>query len=68
MRWMRGTVEPFIRTMRNGKHLCVGRPILPPRRWFDRDAFAMPTRAPLFAYLQTLNPIDNLVPAPIAPQ
>ena len=54
----------FIQTMRNGRHLGAGRPILPPMPWpgvrqqSDADLRAM------FAYLQSLPPIHNSVPAP----
>lgn len=62
------TADQFIQTMRTGKHLGVGRPILPPMPWqqigklTDRDLRAM------FAYLKSMKPIDNLVPAPTPPK
>jgi mono/diheme cytochrome c family protein len=62
------TTEDFTKAMRTGKHLGVGRPILPPMPWFavaalnDRDIKA------LFAYLKSVKPIANAVPAPIPPK
>ncbi|HKP58603.1 MAG TPA: hypothetical protein VJV78_17880 [Polyangiales bacterium] len=54
----------FIDTVRSGRHLGAGRPILPPMPWpslrqqSDADLRAM------FAYLQSLPAIHNPVPAP----
>ena len=62
------TAEQFIKTMRTGKHLGIGRSILPPMPWFslagltDRDLNA------IFAYLASVKPIENPVPQPIAPK
>jgi hypothetical protein len=62
------TVEMFIQAMRTGKHQGKGRPILPPMPypWFakltDADLRAV------FAYLQSIPPIPNKVPAPIDPE
>ncbi|HZQ59913.1 MAG TPA: diheme cytochrome c-553, partial [Casimicrobiaceae bacterium] len=62
------TVDQFIQAMRTGKHLGVGRPILPPMPWqqigklTDRDLRA------IYAYLKSLKPIDNQVPAPTPPK
>ncbi len=57
-------VEDFIKTMRTGKHLGVGRPIQPPMPWTglgqltDRDLNAV------FSYLKAQPPIRNVVPQP----
>ena len=54
--------EIFIKAMRTGKHMGTSRPIMPPMPWQayaqlnDEDLKAM------WAYLQTVPPIDNLVP------
>jgi len=62
------TADQFAKTMRTGKHLGVGRPMLPPMPWFnvavlnDRDLRAM------FAYLKSIKPIQNQVPAPVPPK
>ena len=57
----------FVMTIRSGRHLGRGRPILPPmplqpiRNLTDDDLRAV------FAYLQTLPPIVNDVPDPVLP-
>lgn len=59
--------EDFIQTMRTGKHLGVGRQVLPPMPWSsfgqltDRDLIAV------FSYLKAQPPIRNLVPQPTLP-
>ena len=61
------TEELFIKTMRTGKHLGAGPPILPPMPWFNLEHLTDEDLKAMFAYLQTLKPIRNLVPAPIPP-
>ena len=61
------TEEIFINTMRTGKHMGAGRPILPPMPWFNLEHLADEDLKAIFAYLQSLKPIKNLVPAPIPP-
>ncbi|KAF0190447.1 MAG: putative lipoprotein [Gammaproteobacteria bacterium] len=61
------TPEIFIQAMRTGKHAGTGRDILPPMPWMD---FALMTDEDLravFAYLKSLPPISNVVPAPVPP-
>ena len=59
--------EMFIKTLREGKFMGVGRPLLPPMPWptigqmTDEDLKAM------YAYLRTLKPINNKVPEPVPP-
>jgi hypothetical protein len=61
------TEEMFIKTMREGKYMGVGRPLLPPMPWevyakkTDEDLKAM------YAYLMSIKPINNLVPQPTPP-
>jgi len=61
------TEEKFITTLRTGK-TPGGRPILPPMPWesiqqaSDKDLKAM------FAYLMSLPPVRNMVPAPVPPK
>ena len=62
------TVDQFIKTMRTGKHLGVGRPILPPMPWYGIAALNDADLKAIFAYLRTLKPVANAVPAPIAPK
>jgi hypothetical protein len=62
------TADQFIKTMRTGKHLGVGRPILPPMPWFDVAVLTDPDMRALFAYLKSVKPISNPVPQPIPPK
>jgi hypothetical protein len=61
------TEEMFIATMRTARHQGKGRPILPPMpvkmigKANDEDLKS------IFAYLQSLAPVKNKVPAPIDP-
>jgi hypothetical protein len=61
------TEDMFIATIRTGRHQGVGRPVLPPMpvqvytNMTDDDLKAV------FAYLQSLKPVRNRVPAPIDP-
>ena len=61
------TERQFIQTMRTGKHLGVGRAILPPMPWPGVASLTDGDLKALFAYLQSLKPISNLVPQPIPP-
>jgi mono/diheme cytochrome c family protein len=61
------TLRNFVETIRNGRHMGRGRPVLPPmpvmvyRNWTDRDFEAV------FSYLQTVPAVKNLVPEPTPP-
>lgn len=63
----RWTAQNFIESMRSGRHMGRGRPILPPMPWAgvakmtDADLHAM------FAYLRSIPPIQNRVPDPLPP-
>lgn len=63
----RWTEKEFVDTVRSGRHLGRGREVLPPMPMGavatlnDEDLHAM------FSYLQSLPPVRNQVPAPIAP-
>ena len=61
------TEESFISALRTGKHLGMGRPILPPMPWFNLVDAPKDDLVAIFAYLQSLPPIDNRVPDPIPP-
>jgi mono/diheme cytochrome c family protein len=59
------TEQMFIDTIRNGKHMGTGRPLLPPMPW---PAMAQAEDADLhaiFAYLQSLPAVKNRVPQPV---
>lgn len=61
------TADQFIATIRTGRHLGKGRPILPPMPWPMYRNMTDDDLRSIFAYLQTLTPIRNKVPAPIEP-
>jgi hypothetical protein len=54
----------FVRTMRTGRHLGAGRPVLPPMPWRSIGDASDADLEALFAYLQSLPPIRNAVPPP----
>jgi mono/diheme cytochrome c family protein len=61
------TEDNFVATIQNGRHMGVGRPLLPPMpasiisNYTDEDLRA------IFAYLQSIPPVHNRVPHPLAP-
>ena len=57
----------FIETMRTGRHMGSGRPLLPPMPWFNLAPLSDDDLRAIFAFLQSLPPIDNQVPTPIPP-
>jgi mono/diheme cytochrome c family protein len=61
------TKENFIQTIRTGRHLGRGRPILPPMPIPVYNNFSDKELGAIFAYLQTLPPIKNRVPDPLPP-
>lgn len=61
------TEELFIKTMREGKYMGVGRTLLPPMPW---QVYGMKTDEDLkaiYAYLMSIKPINNMVPQPTPP-
>jgi hypothetical protein len=61
------TADTFIQAMRTGKHMGTGRPILPPMPWPSLAKLPDEDLRAIFAYLQSLPPVANIVPAPIPP-
>lgn len=63
-------LENFIGALRTGKHMGVqdGRPIMPPMPWPTIGQLNDDDLKAIFTYLQSLPPIDNMVPAPIGPE
>ena len=57
----------FIKALRTGKHMGVGRPILPPMPWQGIGQVSDQDLKDIFAYLQSIKPVHNKVPDPIAP-
>ena len=62
------TEEMFIATMRTRRHQGKGRPLLPPMPAQIIAALPDEEIKALFAYLQSLQPVRNRVPAPIDPE
>lgn len=61
------TADTFIQAMRTGKHAGVGRPILPPMPWPNFGRMSDEDLRAIFAYLKSLPPVANAVPAPVPP-
>jgi mono/diheme cytochrome c family protein len=61
------TEDMFIATMRTGRHQGKGRQILPPMPFWMVGALPDEDIKSIFAYLQSLPPVKNRVPAPIDP-
>ena len=62
------TATQFIQTMRTGKHLGVGREVLPPMPTFNLAPMTDSDLKAVFAYLKSLKAIKNEVPAPTPPK
>ena len=61
------TEEDFIAALRTGLHLGRARPILPPMPYPAYGKATDEDLRAIFAYLRSLPPIHNQVPAPLAP-
>jgi len=61
------TEEMFVATMKTGRHQGKGRPVLPPMPVQVIRNLTASDFTDLFAYLQSLKPVHNRVPAPIDP-
>jgi mono/diheme cytochrome c family protein len=59
------TEQMFIDTIRNGKHMGTGRPLLPPMPWAAMAQAEDADLKAIFAYLQSLPPVKNRVPQPV---
>ncbi|MCB9281068.1 MAG: diheme cytochrome c-553 [Lewinellaceae bacterium] len=59
----------FLKAIREGKSkgLDGGRPLLPPMPWFVYRNMTDEDLKSIFAYLKTLPPVRNIVPAPVPP-
>ncbi len=62
------TPEMFVKTIRTGRHMGEGRPLLPPMPWQQVSTLTDDDLKAVFAYLQSLKPIENAVPDPIPPK
>lgn len=63
----RWTEENFIATIRNGRHMGVGRPLLPPMPYQVVANYTDDDLGAIFAYLQSIPPVHNRVHPPIPP-
>jgi hypothetical protein len=63
----RWTEEMFVAAMRTGRHQGKGRPILPPMPYPSVGGLNDEDIRAVFAYLRSLPPVSNRVPAPIDP-
>jgi mono/diheme cytochrome c family protein len=61
------TEQNFIESMRTGRHLGRGRPILPPMPYFSLANLTDSDLKAVFAYLRSIPAIKNRVPDPIPP-
>lgn len=62
------TEDMFVKTMRTGKQMGEGRPILPPMPWPQVGSLTDDDLKAVFAYLRSVKPIENAVPDPIPPK
>jgi mono/diheme cytochrome c family protein len=61
------TPDIFIKALRSGLHMGAGRPILPPMPWQMIRNMTDEDMTAVFAYLKSLPPVKNQVPAPVPP-
>jgi len=63
------TFEQFKKAITQGKHkgLDNGRPLLPPMPWRSYSAMTDDDLKSIFEYLNSIPPIENLVPNPLPP-
>ena len=59
--------EMFIKTLREGKYMGVGRPLLPPMPWPTIGQMTDEDLKAIYAYLMSIKPISNMVPQPTPP-
>jgi len=63
------TESQFLKAIKEGKFKGMDgtRPLLPPMPWTEYRNFPDEDLAAIFAYLKTIKPVDNVVPAAIPP-
>ena len=59
------TERNFVIAIKTGSHLGTARPILPPMPWQQYSNLPEEDLKAMYAYLKTIPPIKNQVPAPI---
>jgi mono/diheme cytochrome c family protein len=57
--------ELFIKILRTGKFMASGRDILPPMPWYSYAKLTDADLKAIFAYLKSLKPVKNQVPAAV---
>jgi hypothetical protein len=62
------TAQNFIDTIRSGKRLGKGRPLLPPMPWPAFRSLNDDDLKAMFAYLQSIPAVKNPVPEPVPPE
>ncbi len=61
------TEEIFVETLRTGRHMGSGRPLLPPMPWPGIAQMTDEELHAVYAYLRSIPPIENQVPLPLPP-
>jgi mono/diheme cytochrome c family protein len=61
------TLKDFMSTIRTGRHMGRGRPVLPPMPIPVYNNFTDADLEAVYAYLRTITPIKNRVPEPLPP-
>jgi hypothetical protein len=61
------TLKDFMSTIRTGRHMGRGRPVLPPMPIPVYNNFTDADLEAVYAYLRTIAPIKNRVPEPLPP-
>lgn len=59
--------QMFIDTLRNGRHMAQGRPILPPMPWNWYANLTDDDLKAVYAYLRSIPAVSNRVPDPVPP-
>ena len=59
--------EMFIKCLREGKWMGVGRPLMPPMPWPGIGSATDEDLKCIYAYLMSIKPIHNVVPQPTPP-
>ena len=59
--------DSFIKSMRTGKHLGIGRDILPPMPWPSLAGLTDDDLLAIWAYLKSVPAVSNKVPEPLPP-
>ncbi|MGZ5265915.1 MAG: diheme cytochrome c-553 [Caldimonas sp.] len=64
----RWSLAQFVATIRTGRHLGVGRPVLPPMPIPAYKNFSDADLEAIFSYLQSIPAVRNRVPEPVPPE